>query len=66
VLKNTALMTAISVEELTNVAKQSIDLDFRIWEMIFVLAVTYLVLVWTLSILIRMLERRLALPEDAR
>ena len=66
VLKNTALMTAISVEELTNVAKQSIDLDFRIWEMIFVLAVTYLALVWTLSILIRLLERKLALPEDAR
>ena len=41
VFKNTALMVAISVEELTNVAKQSIDLDFRTWEMIFVLAVTY-------------------------
>jgi His/Glu/Gln/Arg/opine family amino acid ABC transporter permease subunit len=64
VFKNTALMTAISVEELTNVAKQSIDLDFRTWEMIAVLAVTYLTLVWTLSALIRLLERRLALPED--
>jgi His/Glu/Gln/Arg/opine family amino acid ABC transporter permease subunit len=65
VFKNTALMTAISVEELTNVAKQSIDLDFRTWEMISVLAVTYLTLVWTLSALIRLLERRLALPEEA-
>ncbi|MBA2360966.1 MAG: amino acid ABC transporter permease [Actinobacteria bacterium] len=64
VFKNTALMTAISVEELTNVAKQSIDLDFRTWEMIAVLAVTYLTLVWTLSALIRLLERRLALPEE--
>jgi polar amino acid transport system permease protein len=64
VFKNTALMTAISVEELTNVAKQSIDLDFRTWEMIAVLAVAYLTLVWTLSALIRLLERRLALPED--
>jgi His/Glu/Gln/Arg/opine family amino acid ABC transporter permease subunit len=63
VFKNTALMTAISVEELTNVAKQSIDLDFRTWEMILVLAVTYLTLVWLLSILIRLLERHLALPE---
>jgi ABC-type amino acid transport system permease subunit len=63
VFKNTALMVAISVEELTNVAKQSIDLDFRIWEMIAVLAVAYLSLVWTLSALIRLLERRLALPE---
>jgi His/Glu/Gln/Arg/opine family amino acid ABC transporter permease subunit len=64
VFKNTALMTAISVEELTNVARASIDLDFRTWEMISVLAVTYLTLVWTLSALIRLLERHLALPED--
>jgi His/Glu/Gln/Arg/opine family amino acid ABC transporter permease subunit len=64
VFKNTALMIAISVEELTNVAKQSIDLDFRTWEMIAVLAVTYLTLVWTLSALIRLLERRLAIPEE--
>ena len=64
VFKNTALMVAISVEELTNVAKQSIDLDFRTWEMISVLAVTYLTLVWTMSILIRLLERRLAIPEE--
>jgi His/Glu/Gln/Arg/opine family amino acid ABC transporter permease subunit len=63
VFKNTALMVAISVEELTNVAKQSIDLDFRVWEMILVLAVTYLSLVWALSALIRVLERHLALPE---
>ena len=63
VFKNTALMVAISVEELTNVAKQSIDLDFRTWEMIAVLAVAYLSLVWTLSALIRLLEARLALPE---
>jgi His/Glu/Gln/Arg/opine family amino acid ABC transporter permease subunit len=65
VFKNTALMTAISVEELTNVAKQSIDLDFRTWEMISVLAVTYLTLVWTLSIFIRAIERRLRIPEEA-
>ena len=63
VFKNTALMIAISVEELTNVAKQAIDLDFRTWEMIWVLAVFYLTCVWTLSFLIRLLERHLALPE---
>ena len=65
VFKNTALMTAISVEELTNTARASIDLDFRTWEMISVIAVTYLTLVWTLSALMRLLERRLALPESA-
>ena len=63
VFKNTALMVAISVEELTNVAKQSIDLDFKTWEMIVVLAVAYLTLVWTMSALIRVLESHLALPE---
>ncbi|HEU6444100.1 MAG TPA: amino acid ABC transporter permease [Gaiellaceae bacterium] len=63
VFKNTALMTAISVEELTNVARSSIDLDFRTWEMMVVLAVTYLTLVWTMSALIRLLEKRLAVPE---
>jgi ABC-type amino acid transport system permease subunit len=31
--------------------------------MMAVLAVTYLTLVWTMSALIRLLERRLALPE---
>ena len=65
VFKNTALMVAISVEELTNVAKQSIDLDFKTWEMIAVIAVTYLTLVWTMSALIRLLERRLRLPETS-
>jgi His/Glu/Gln/Arg/opine family amino acid ABC transporter permease subunit len=65
VFKNTALMTAISVEELTNVARSSIDLDFRTWEMMTVLAATYLTLVWTMSALIRLLERRLALPETS-
>src|ERR671924_599039 len=39
-------------------------LDFRTWEMIAVLAVAYLSLVWALSFLIRLLERRLALPEN--
>jgi His/Glu/Gln/Arg/opine family amino acid ABC transporter permease subunit len=63
VLKNTALMTAISLEELTNTARASIDLDFKTWEMMAVLAVTYLTLVWTLSALLRLLERRLAVPE---
>ena len=30
------------------------------------LAVTYLAIVWTMSASIRVVERRLALPEDAR
>jgi His/Glu/Gln/Arg/opine family amino acid ABC transporter permease subunit len=63
VLKNTALMTAIGFPELTHTALDLLGTDFRTWEMLSVLAVTYLVLVWGLSALIRLLERRLALPE---
>jgi polar amino acid transport system permease protein len=65
VLKNTALMTAIGFPELTHTALDLLGTDFRTWEMLSVLAVTYLVLVWGLSALIRLLERRLALPETA-
>jgi His/Glu/Gln/Arg/opine family amino acid ABC transporter permease subunit len=65
VLKNTALMTAIGFPELTHTALDLLGTDFRTWEMLSVLAVTYLALVWGLSALIRLLERRLALPESA-
>ena len=64
VLKNTALLTAVAIPELTNTALDLLSTDFRTWEMLFVLAVTYLALVWALSGLIRLLERRLALPES--
>jgi len=64
VLKNTALLTAVAVPELTNTALDLLATDFRTWEMLAVLAVTYLALVWGLSALIRLLERRLALPES--
>src|SRR5438876_5989966 len=64
VLKNTALMTAIGFPELTNVALGFVATDFRTYEMFFVLAVTYLTIVWGLSALIRALEARLAIPES--
>jgi polar amino acid transport system permease protein len=64
VLKNTALMTAIGLSELTNVALGFVATDFRTYEMFFVLAVTYLTIVWGLSALIRALEARLAIPES--
>jgi His/Glu/Gln/Arg/opine family amino acid ABC transporter permease subunit len=64
VFKNTALMTAIALPELTHTALDLLGTDFRTWEMLSVLAVTYLVLVWGLSAAIRLLERRLALPEN--
>lgn len=63
VFKNTALMTAIALPELTHTALDLLGTDFRTWEMLSVLAVTYLVLVWGLSAAMRLLERRLALPE---
>jgi polar amino acid transport system permease protein len=66
VLKNTSLMVAIGFGELTNVANNIAATTFRVFEMFFVLAAVYLTLVWALSALIRVLERRLALPEEVR
>jgi polar amino acid transport system permease protein len=63
VLKNTSLLLVIGYAELTNVANNIQSLTFRTFEMFAVLAVVYLVIVWTLSALIRLLETRLALPE---
>ena len=66
VFKNTSLMVAIGFAELTNVAYGIAANTFRVFEMFFVLGVVYLAIVWTLSALIRVLERHLALPEEAR
>jgi His/Glu/Gln/Arg/opine family amino acid ABC transporter permease subunit len=66
VLKNTALLYVISYPELTTVALQVNALTLETLETFTVLGVVYLVLVWTLSASIRLLERHLALPEGAR
>jgi His/Glu/Gln/Arg/opine family amino acid ABC transporter permease subunit len=66
VVKNTSLMYVISYPELTTTAKQISDVTLETVEAFTVLAVTYLVIVWTLSALIRLLESHLALPEDRR
>jgi His/Glu/Gln/Arg/opine family amino acid ABC transporter permease subunit len=63
VLKNTSLLLIIGYPELTYVANNIQALTFRTFEMFTALAIAYLVIVWTLSALIRFLERRLALPE---
>jgi len=63
VLKNTSLMLVIGYPELTSVASNIQAITFRTFEMFAILAAAYLVIVWTLSALIRVLERRLALPE---
>jgi His/Glu/Gln/Arg/opine family amino acid ABC transporter permease subunit len=63
VLKNTSLLLLIGYPELTYVANNIQSNTFRTFEMFTALAVAYLVIVWTLSALIRFLEARLALPE---
>jgi His/Glu/Gln/Arg/opine family amino acid ABC transporter permease subunit len=63
VLKNTSLMLVIGYPELTSVASNIQAITFRTFEMFAILAAAYLVIVWTLSALIRLLEARLALPE---
>jgi ABC-type amino acid transport system permease subunit len=64
VVKNTSLMYVIGYEELTTTAYNINALSPRTLETFGTLAVTYLVIVWTMSGLIRLLESRLALPED--
>ena len=63
VLKNTSLLLIIGYPELTYVANSIQSNTFRVFEMFTALAVAYLVIVWSLSALIRFLEARLALPE---
>jgi len=65
VLKNTSLLTAIGYAELTNTAYSLESVTFRSTEVFAVLGVTYLLVVWTLSALIRFIESRLALPEES-
>jgi His/Glu/Gln/Arg/opine family amino acid ABC transporter permease subunit len=64
VLKNTALLYVIAYEELTTSALQVNALTLETLETFTVLAVVYLTLVWSLSAVIRMIEARLALPEE--
>src|SRR5207237_9030773 len=64
VLKNTSLLTAIGYAELTNTAYSLESESFKASEVYFTLGVTYLLVVWTLSALVRLVERRLAIPES--
>jgi polar amino acid transport system permease protein len=63
VLKNTSLMTAIGFQELTTTSRSISASNFRDVEMLSTVAVVYLVLVWSLSGLVRLLERRLSFVE---
>jgi His/Glu/Gln/Arg/opine family amino acid ABC transporter permease subunit len=64
VLKNTSLMYVIGYAELTTTALNISNLSLQTTEALTLLAVVYLALVWSLSALIRLLENRLALPEE--
>jgi polar amino acid transport system permease protein len=63
VVKNTSLMYVISYPELTTTVLQIQALTLETVEAFTVLAVTYLIIVWSMSALIRLLESHLALPE---
>ena len=65
VFKNTALLYVISYPELTKTAYDINASTLQTLETFFVLGVVYLALVWALSVLIRLLESHLALPEQA-
>jgi polar amino acid transport system permease protein len=63
VVKNTSLMYVISYPELTTTVLQIQALTLETVEAFTVLALTYLIIVWTMSVAIRLLESHLALPE---
>ena len=66
IVKNTSLMYVISYPEITTVVLQINALTLQTVEAFSTLAISYLVIVWSMSALIRILERHLALPEEAR
>lgn len=61
-VKNSAYLSAIGMEELAGVAFDRISTDFRAFEMLAVLLVGYLSVVLTLSASVRILEHRLQAP----
>jgi His/Glu/Gln/Arg/opine family amino acid ABC transporter permease subunit len=66
VLKNTAILgPVLGFPELTNTAYTLESTLFQPLEIYMILAVTYLVIVWAISLLIRLLEAHLRLPEEA-
>ena len=62
VIKNSAYLSAIGVQELTGVAFDRIASDFRAFEMLAVLLAGYLSVVLSLSAAVRLLEHRLQAP----
>jgi His/Glu/Gln/Arg/opine family amino acid ABC transporter permease subunit len=64
VLKNTSLLTAIGFAELTNTAYSIESESFKPTEVYFALGATYLLVVWALSALVRLVEWRLTIPES--
>jgi His/Glu/Gln/Arg/opine family amino acid ABC transporter permease subunit len=66
VLKNTAILgPVLGFPELTNTAYTLESTLFQPLEIYVILALTYLVIVWVISLLIRLLEAHLRLPEEA-
>lgn len=61
-VKNSAYVSAIGLQDLTGVAFDRMASDFRAFEMLTVLLVGYLTLVLTLSASVRLLEHRLHAP----
>ncbi len=61
-MKDTSLVSVLAVRELTQMARLYAASSFRYREAYFVLAVMYVVLTLTLSLLLRWYERRIAIP----
>jgi ABC-type amino acid transport system permease subunit len=67
VLKNSAIVgPAVAYGDLTQASFRILEATGRTFEIFFVLGLVYLALVWALSALIRVIEARLAVPQEAR
>lgn len=58
-LKETSILSAIAIPELLYLTKSMIGLYYRTNEALFLLTISYLLLILPLSILLRLIERRL-------
>lgn len=62
-LKETSILSSIAIPELLYVTKSIIGLYYKTNEALFLLTVSYLILILPLSILLRLIERRLRYAE---
>lgn len=60
-IKDSSLLGVIAIRELTKAAREAVTASLQIFEVFFMLAALYLVLTFTLSMIVQRLEKRMAI-----